>query len=100
MNVINGGVTPAPAPTPAKISPFATPRSPVGIQAATSRFEAGNTIPSPTPSRNRAASSTIKLPEMPAGTAATSAVNTAHQIAARARILRGPKRSAKRPPGA
>ena len=39
-------------------------------------------------------------PGMPAGTMAKSAVNTAHHTVAMARILRGPKRSARRPPGA
>ena len=38
---MSGGVTPAPAPTPAKISPLAMPRSWDGIQFATSRFDAG-----------------------------------------------------------
>ena len=37
----SGGVTPAPAPTPAKMKPLATPRSVVGIHLATRRFEAG-----------------------------------------------------------
>src|SRR5437763_17018056 len=36
-----GGVSPAPAPTPAKIHPLARPRSSAGIHRATNWFETG-----------------------------------------------------------
>jgi len=51
--VISGGERPAPAPTPAKIQPLASPRSCAGIQRATNWFEAGYTTASPAPSKNR-----------------------------------------------
>src|SRR5579883_3684871 len=37
-NVISGGVNPAPTPTPEKISPFAKPRSELGIHRETNWF--------------------------------------------------------------
>ncbi len=55
MYVINGGVTPAPNPTPAKMIPFAMPRSRDGIQLETMQFEAGYITASPTPRVKRTA---------------------------------------------
>src|SRR5438552_1753727 len=91
---INGGVTQAPAPTPAKITPFAIPRSPVGIQFATKRFELGNITASPAPSMNRTPTNKIRpavktaferdtrtAAAVPRGIEAVSAVKTPHQRA-------------------
>ena len=52
---MRGGVRPAPAPTPAKIKPFAMPRSRTGIQRATNWLPAGYITASPAPRRNRTA---------------------------------------------
>src|ERR1035441_10698808 len=98
MEVIRGGVTPAPAPTPAKIKPFAKPRSWEGIHADTRRLEAGYTTASPKPREKRTPSRIHSAWAAPGGTSAVSAVNTAHQTVPNARILRGPKRSARPPP--
>src|SRR5271170_2325083 len=53
MERMMGGVKAEPAPTPAKIRPLAKPRSAVGIQLATQRFELGYMTDSPMPRKNR-----------------------------------------------
>src|SRR5690349_11948641 len=97
---MKGGVIADPNPTPAKINPFARPRSCEGIHAATRRLLAGYTIDSPTPNKKRTATKTAREAAIFAGTNAVSAVNTAHHSVPKKRILLGPKRSARRPLGA
>ena len=89
-----------PAPTPAKMTPFAKPRSWEGIQLATNRLDAGNSTASPAPSEKRTASSTSNTRAMPADSMAVRAVKTPHQSVPSVRMRRGPKRSARRPAGA
>src|SRR5437016_14462263 len=109
---INGGVTQAPAPTPAKIMPLAIPRSPVGIQFATKRLELGNITASPAPSMKRTPRNRARAPitapfrrdartvlEVPTGIEAVSAVKTPHHRAPAVSTRLGPKRSASLPPG-
>src|SRR5712692_1541174 len=93
-----GGVKAAPAPTPAKIIPLASPRSPMGIQLATQRFELGYITDSPIPRRKRTVQNQTSAPATPIGTAVVRVVATAHQSAPKARTRRGPKRSAAQPP--
>src|SRR5579884_1124600 len=94
-----GGVNAAPAPTPAKIIPLARPRSAVGIQLASQRFELGYITDSPTPSRNRTVQKKTSALAIPPGTEAVRLVKAAHQRAPSVSTLRGPKRSASQPPG-
>src|SRR5271169_1465999 len=94
-----GGVKAEPAPTPAKIRPLARPRSAVGIQLATQRFELGYITDSPMPSRNRADQIIRKACPMPAGKLAARAVNAAHHAAPKASTRRGPRRSTTQPAG-
>ena len=94
-----GGVKAEPAPTPAKISPLARPRSAVGIQLAIQRLELGYITDSPIPSRRRAAQMIRKAWAKPAGKQAVRAVKTAHHAAPKARVRRGPTRSTAQPPG-
>ena|SRR5213080_4164499 len=109
---IKGGVTQAPAPTPAKITPFAIPRSAVGIQFATKRLELGNITASPAPSMKRTprkrAKAAVKTPfgrdartvfDVSMGIEAVSAVKTPHHRAPAVSTRLGPKRSASLPPG-
>ena len=96
--VMMGGVKAAPAPTPAKIRPLARPRSAVGIQWATQRFELGYMTDSPTPSRKRTLQNSIRACTKPAGTLAVSVVKTAHHVAPNTSTRRGPRRSAAQPP--
>src|SRR5438094_9985603 len=110
--VISRGVTQAPAPTPAKITPLAVPRSALGIQLATKRLELGNMTASPAPStkrppRNRARAAvkarlgreTRTALEVSTGIAAVSAVKIPHQRAPPVSTRLGPNRSASLPPG-
>ena len=90
---------PAPAPTPAKISPFASPRSDEGIQADTSLLEEGNNTASPAPNKKRVPNSNATDTAKPGGTSAVSAVNTPHQTTPAEITIRGPYRSASHPPG-
>ena len=95
-----GGVIPAPNPTPAKMMPFAIPRSDDGIHAATTQLVAGYTTASPIPSNRRNA---IKIASGRATfgvTSVTAAVNNPHQITPSIKTRRGPSRSASQPPGA
>src|SRR5208337_117085 len=93
-----GGVKVEPAPTPAKIRPLASPRSAVGIQLATQRFELGYITDSPMPSRNRTDQMIRTACAMPAGKLAVRAVKAAHHAAPSARVRRGPRRSTVQPP--
>src|SRR5690348_7005154 len=97
---MKGGVIADPNPTPAKINPFARPRSCEGIHAATKRLLAGYMIDSPIPSKKRTTTKRTREAAIVAGTSAVSAVNTAHHTVPKKRILLGPKRSARRPLGA
>src|SRR4029077_3361578 len=92
INEISSGDNPAPAPTPAKINPFASPRSFEGIHSATNRLLAGYTTDSPTPRANRTLMNTKTACGNPEGTKPVSAVKTPHQRVPTARTRRGPKR--------
>ena len=94
-----GGAKAEPAPTPAKISPLAKPRSAVGIQLATQRLELGYITDSPMPMKNRTDQMIRKPCAIPAGNPAVSAVKAAHHAAPKASMRRGPSRSANHPAG-
>ena len=74
---MKGGVTADPSPTPAKINPFARPRSCEGIHAATNRLLAGYTIDSPMPSKKRTTTKTASEAAIFAETSAVSALTWA-----------------------
>ena len=93
-----GGVKAEPAPTPAKIRPLAKPRSAVGIQLATQRFELGYITDSPMPSKNRTDQMIRNACAIPAGKMAVRAVKAAHHAAPKASMRRGPRRSTAQPP--
>ena len=98
--VISGGVMAEPKPTPENMKPFAMPRSAVGIQAATSRLEAGNTTACPTPTSDCTTIMISSVTGRLAGTKAVSDVPTHQMSTPIGMTIRGPNRSASRPPGA
>src|SRR3954462_2084392 len=88
-----------PAPTRAKIQPFAMPRSFVGIQRETNWFEAGYMTASPAPNKNRAVRKSHRAPVILDGTEAVRPVKIPHQTTPAARTRRGPNLSTSLPPG-
>ena len=93
---MSGGVT----PPPAKMMPFATPRSAEGIQAQTTQLDAGYMTASPMPKVKRTAMRIGRTAVNAGDTHVIKAVNTAHQITAIDNVTRGPILSASQPPGA
>src|ERR1700689_1858051 len=93
------GEKPEPTPTPAKIKPFAAPRSCVGIHRDTNWLEAGYMMASPDPRRKQMATRASNGVLMETGTAAGSAVKPPHHRTAPVNTRRGPRRSASHPAG-
>src|SRR5579884_3206667 len=88
---MKGGVAADPSPTPAKINPFARPRSCEGIHAATRRLLAGYTMDSPTPNKKRTITKAATETANVAGTSAVSAVNRAHHTVPQKENPSGPE---------
>src|SRR5208337_4354019 len=94
-----GGVTPAPKPTPAKMIPFAIPRSEDGIHRATKELEAGYIMASPTPREKRMAIKYTRIHVQRGERIVTAEVKIPHHNPPKVRARRAPTRSARRPAG-